>query len=165
MPKIASDYSKTIIYKLCCNDPNVEEMYIGHTTHFINRKNHHKSCCNNENDKNYNRYVYAFIRNHGGFENWNMIQIEQFPCNNKREAEAKEREWIEKLKPSLNTNNPYAMCVENPVQYKKEWYEEHKDEILEKSKENYEENKESKLEYQKQYTQQNKEKISEYKKI
>jgi len=34
MPIRATDYSKTIIYKLVCNDPNVMEMYVGHTTDF-----------------------------------------------------------------------------------------------------------------------------------
>ena len=90
-----------------------------------------------------------------------MIQIEEHNCNNKREAEAIEHYWIETLGAKLNSNKPYAMCKEEPQLYKKCWYEENKQEILEKAKENYEENKEQKLEYQKQYVEENKEKIIE----
>jgi len=43
MPKVPTDYSKTIIYKIVCNDLNVNECYIGHTTNFIKRKGQHKS--------------------------------------------------------------------------------------------------------------------------
>ena len=43
MPKVKADYSNTIIYKLCCNDPSITEIYIGHTTNFTQRKNRHKS--------------------------------------------------------------------------------------------------------------------------
>jgi vacuolar-type H+-ATPase subunit I/STV1 len=137
-------------------------MYIGHTTNFSNRKNSHKICCNDINNKNYNRYVYQFIRDNGGWDNWCMIQIEERNCKDKREAESVEHECIKKLSATLNTNKPYAMCKENPKLYKQDWYEENKEQILQKAKENYEENKEQKLEYQKQYAEENKEQIKGY---
>ena len=53
MPKIPIDYSKTIIYKIICNDdPNF--LYVGSTTNYVKRKQQHKSTCSNEKDKNYN---------------------------------------------------------------------------------------------------------------
>lgn len=162
MPKTQIDYSKTIIYKICCKDTNISDCYIGHTTNFTKRKNQHKCACSNINNDNYNTFVYKVIRNNGEWDNWNMIQLEEFSCNNKREAEAKEREWIEKLKPTLNKNMPYSLYAENPEKYKQEWYEEKKEVILEKAKEYYEENKEKKIEYQKQYAEENKDKIKEY---
>jgi len=60
MPKKAIDYSNTIIYKLCCKNPDVKEFYIGHTTNLLQRKYQHKTCCNNNSEKNksYNRKVY-----------------------------------------------------------------------------------------------------------
>jgi len=161
MPKNETDYSNTIIYKLCCNDITIKDIYIGHTTNFTKRKSHHKSSCFNNNDKKYNQYVYQFIRNNGGWENWSMIQIQEHNCKNKREAESIEHYWIEKNTAKLNTNNPYAMCKEEPQLYKQCWYEDKKEHILEKAKEHYEENKEQKIEYQKQYSKENKEKIAE----
>lgn len=159
MPKIPADYSKTVIYKLCCLDPSINEIYIGHTTNFTKRKNQHKISINNEKN---NFRVYTFIREHGGWENWKMIQIEEINCNNKREAEAVEHEWIEQLGATLNSVMPHAMCKEQPEIYKHNWYEEKKDYILEKAKDYYEENKEKKLEYQKEYAENNQEKIKEY---
>jgi hypothetical protein len=156
MPKTSTDYSHTIIYKICCKDISINDVYVGHTTNFIQRKNQHKTSCYNINNKKYNQYVYEFIRNNGGFENWSMIQIEEHNCKNKRDAEAIEHYWIETLNAKLNSNKPYAMCKEEPHLYKKNWYEEKKDYILEKAKENYEENKEQKLKYQKQYIEENK---------
>ena len=161
MPKVQADYSKTIIYKLCCDDTLITDIYIGHTTNFIQRKNQHKNCCNNIN---FNSYVYQFIREHGGWANWSMIQIEEQNCKNKREAESIEHYWTEQLHSTLNSNKPYAMCTEDPQLYKHCWYEEKKDYILEKAKDHYHDNKEQKLEYQKHYAEENKEKIADYQK-
>ena len=157
MPKVIADYSNTIIYKLCCNDPSITEIYIGHTTNFTQRKNRHKSCLNN----NFDTKVYNFIRNNGGWENWTMVQLEKHNCKNKREAESIEHTCIEKFSAMLNFSKPYAKCKEEPQIYKKDWYEKNKEQILEKTKINYEEHKEQKLEYQKQYAENNKDKMSD----
>lgn len=161
MEEKIADYSRTIIYKLCCKDPLITDIYVGHTKNFKQRKNTHKHYCYNENDIKYNQYVYKFIRDNGGWDNWSMIQIEERNCKDKREAESTEQYWIEQLGASLNTNKPYAMCKEDEKLYKKIWYEEKKDYVLEKAKQHYEENKETKLVYQKQYSQENKEAIAE----
>ena len=94
MPKLPTDYSKTIIYKLVKNDDydNVN-IYIGSTTDFIRRKNNHKSNCCSEKSKEYNEKKYQYIRNNGGWGEWNMIEIQKYTCNDKREAEAREEYW------------------------------------------------------------------------
>ena len=151
------DYSKTMIYKLCCNDPTIEEIYIGSTCNFSRRKAGHKSDCNNENIRNYNLKVYKFIRDNGGFENWNMIQIEAKSVANKLEKGSLEREWIEKLKPSLNSNIP--------TRTEKEYREDNKEKISENGKKYYENNKELIIEKTKEYREKNKEQIIEKDKI
>ena len=78
MPRIAIDYSNTIIYKLVCKDLNIKYLYVGSTTNFSNRKNSHKSYVVNEKRKNYNSKIYNFIRDNGGWENWDMILIENY---------------------------------------------------------------------------------------
>jgi hypothetical protein len=164
MPKTEMDYAKTVIYKLCCKNPLITDIYIGHTTNFIQRKKHHKNSYNNINNKEYNKYAYKFIRDNGGWDNWNMVQIEEFSCKNKREAEAKEHQWIVDLKASLNKYMPYAMYKETPQIYQHNWYEENKEQILERVKDNYYENKEHKIAYQKEYSQEHKEEIKDYNK-
>ena len=109
MPKEIIDYSKTIIYKIVCNDLNIKDVYVGHTTSFIKRKQQHKKCCLNKDNlphRNYNSKVYRFMRDHGGWENFSMIEIEKFPCNDKQEATKQERYWYETLNAQLNTRNP-----------------------------------------------------------
>ena len=36
------NYENSVIYKLCCTDPTVTEVYVGSTTNFRKRKNQHK---------------------------------------------------------------------------------------------------------------------------
>jgi len=152
MPK-NPDYSKGMIYKLCCKDPTIEEIYIGSTINKRNRKNQHKSACNNPNTKDYNCYKYQFIRDNGGFENFDMIVIEAFTCNSKNELECRERYWIETLKPELNKYIP----TRTQKEYRKEYYEENKEELNKKHKEYYEKNKEEISKRHKKWYEKNKE--------
>jgi hypothetical protein len=153
MPKIAMDYSRTIIYKIVCNDVNVKDLYVGSTTNFIQRKNQHKSNCNNITTKHYNYYVYDFIRNNGGWDNFNMVIIEKYPCNDRLEASQRERFWIETLNANLNKIIPLRTF--------KEYCEDNKSKIQEQTKNYYKTNKSKILEQIKIYRENNKSKIKE----
>ena len=124
MPKQNVDYSKTVIYKIVCNDLNVKDIYIGSTTDYTRRKSQHKNNSANVNEKKYNLKVYQFIRNNEGWDNWSMFEIEKYPCNDKREAELRERYYYELLNANLN--------VRNPSRSQKEYKEINKDKIKEK---------------------------------
>ena len=151
------NYSKSIIYKLCCRNPEIVDIYIGSTTNVTKRKQNHKSNCNNVKCNDYNIYVYRFIRANGGFENWDMVLIEEYKdCSNKLELHKRERYWLEKLQASLNTQIPNRKI--------KEYREKNKDKIKEKNKEYKEKNKDKILEYYKEYRETNKNKIKEKKK-
>ena len=126
MPRKAIDYSKNVIYKIVCNDLNITESYVGHTTDFTKRKSGHKYNCNNENCKEYYFNVYQFIRNNGGWDNWCMIEIEKYACGDNNEACSRERYWLEMLKATLNKNIPSRTH--------KEYYEDNKEEIKIKQK-------------------------------
>ena len=145
------DYSKGLIYKLCCKDPTITNIYIGSTTNMRTRKNRHKHSCNNPNSKEYNYKVYQMIRECGGFDNWNIILVEYVNATSKQELEKEERVVIELLKPTLN-------CV-IPTRTHKEYYEDHKEKILKYSNDFYHKNKN--LEDRRQKYNQNKEKILE----
>jgi hypothetical protein len=171
MPRNPINYSKTIIYKLCCNDINITEIYIGSTTDFKARKKHHKSNCNNEKCKIYNLKVYQYIRDNGGWDNWSMIMIEEYSCNSKLEAEKRERYYIEELKSTLNYNIPtqtkkeyYENNQDKLKEYKKEYYKNNQDKLKEYHKEYYENNQDKLKEYYKEYCENNQDKIKEYKK-
>ena len=121
------NYSQSIIYKICCRNPDIKEIYIGSTTNFYRRKQEHKSICNNSNIKNYNLNVYKFIRANGNWDNWDMIIIEKFECNDKLELHKQERYWLENLQASLNSQIPNRS--------KKEHYDNNKDKIKQKKNE------------------------------
>lgn len=95
------NYSQTYIYKLCCKDPSVSDFYIGSTCNLYRRKAQHKHDCIYPNKK-YNYPIYQFIREHGGWDNWTINVIEEVGCKNKIEKDRIEREWFERLKPTLN---------------------------------------------------------------
>lgn len=106
MPKKEIDYSNTIIYKISCKSPNISDVYVGHTTNFVQRKYAHKGCCMNKNSPSYGDKVYNIIRNNGGWDNWTMEIVSFFNCNNLYEAQQKEQEYYLLLNATLNSIDP-----------------------------------------------------------
>jgi hypothetical protein len=164
------DYVKTIIYKIYCKDEKIKECYVGHTTNFKQRKIEHKYACCNQNSKSHNSKVYAFIRNNGGFDNWDFVEIEKFPCKSKYEAHMRENYWYFNLKADLNTIAP-------SFDFEKEKIRENKKRVInqlnalfneierktERQKyleENAEQIKEHKKEVVKEYTKNNRDRIN-----
>jgi hypothetical protein len=113
MPRTAKDYSNVYFYKIVCNDLNVTDCYVGHTTHFVNRKRCHKNNSINPNNTGHNCRVYKTIRANGGFTNWSMLVVEQCYCVDSHDAYLKERGWIEKLKANLNSQTPGTAAVDS----------------------------------------------------
>jgi len=109
MPKHEIDYSNTIIYKITCNDSNISDLYVGHTTNFVQRKHAHKQSTINEKSPNYKCKLYEVIRKNGGWENWKMEIINFFNCKNHYEARKKEQEYFLSLNATLNSIEPYAI--------------------------------------------------------
>ena len=153
MPRIPINYQNTVIYKIVCNDLNMKELYVGHTTDFKRRKSEHKKVCVSENNKYYNLKIYRTIRENGGWDNWTMIEIEKYPCNDSKEATARERYWFEILQAKLNMMFPQRTM--------KEWYKSNQEKLLQNKKLYYEANKEKIKIRDKQYRENNREKISE----
>ena len=113
MPKTPIDYSKTQIYKWVCNDPDIISCYVGHTTNWVKRKAAHKLVCNDEKSNSHHFQIYQIMRTNGGIENWNMILVEDYPCDNSREAEKREQYWKDELKPDMNTIHAFIGLPKN----------------------------------------------------
>ena len=133
MPKKIMDYSKTVIYKIVCNDLNIKDLYVGHTINFISRKSYHKSACNDIHNNDHNMKVYQFIRDNGGWNNWSMIEIEKYPCNDGNEARKRERHYVELLGAQLNRVIPSRSRKESSDKY----YQDHREQLRIKSLEKY----------------------------
>jgi hypothetical protein len=173
MPRKPIDYSNTIIYKLGCKDPSITDIYIGHTTNFTNRKQCHKQSCNTENTRKHNYYVYQFIRENGGWNNWEMIQIERINCVDDIEARTHERRHLELLGATLNkvlptrTKKEYVENNKESIQkLKQDWYIKNKEITLSRAKTRYTQNLEYIKEYNKTYhsNEANKERVKQQRK-
>jgi hypothetical protein len=135
MPRLAMDYSKCVIYKIVCQDPEINECYVGHTTNFKSRKNQHKS-----NSKTSNFKLYQMIRDNGGWDNFTITPICEYPCENHIQACIKEEECRTELQASLNTHKCYVGLPQN--EYDKIYREENKEQIKDYHKEYRQKNKE-----------------------
>ena len=156
MPKLPIDHANTIIYKLVHKeDYDNANIYIGSTTDFIRRKNNHKNCCHNEKQKGHNDKKYQYIRDNGGWESFNMIEVEKFPCNDGNEARAREEYWRCLFNSQLNSIRAYR-TDEQKKEHTKLYYENNKEKKLEYQKAYYENNKENRIEYQRNYNKKNK---------
>lgn len=51
MPRVKINYDHTHFDKIVSKDVKFTDIYVGHTTHFTDRKSSHKTSCNNSNTK------------------------------------------------------------------------------------------------------------------
>ena len=140
MPRTPLNYDNVTFYKIVCKDLDIKDCYVGHTTHLTNRKNKHKTVCNDPNNKSYNITVYAFIRSEGGWDNWDVIPIDRCKCEDRLDVLKKERSYIETLNAKLNQNIPSRTMQE----YSKQYREIHQTKIRQQMKEYSEKNKDKK---------------------
>ncbi len=93
---------KIYFYKIyCLTDETI--FYIGSTNNLSRRKSHHKKNVKNKVGKLYWTSLYKFIRENGGWENFNMIAIKIDDYENKNLWLEEEQNIIEELRPPLNT--------------------------------------------------------------
>ena len=165
MPKIPIDYSKGLIYMIKHKDDvNNEYIYVGSTTNFIQRKYAHKTSCNNPKSKEYNFKEYIYIRENGGWNDFIMLLVEKFPCNDNNELRKREDDLMVEYTNRLNKNRASRSveewCEDNKEYFKevkRKYYENHKEHIK-KYRENH---KEHIKEVRQKWNEDNKETIKE----
>lgn len=120
MPKFAVDYTKSIIYKIEHNS-NPELIYIGATTDYDRRKYYHRNAAKNAGTKKHYKHtkLYDLIEKNGGWINFTMQPIKQFPCNTYYDLLAEENRLIRELKATLNEQN--AVRDDNYMKYHNEY--------------------------------------------
>ena len=163
MPRKPIDYSNTHFYKIVCKDTNIKSVYVGHTTDFVKRRYAHKNICYNENDRHYNIYLYKFIRENGGWDNWEMINIETRSCKDSLEAKTIEREFTEQLQASLNRVRAVETQEEKTARTK-QWNEANEEHRKEYHRQYQQDHKEALRSYGKQYRKDNQDEMKEYRK-
>ncbi|MEY3752076.1 MAG: Yellowstone Lake virophage 6, partial [Pseudomonadota bacterium] len=123
-----------IFYKFVCENPEIKSCYVGQTINFQQRKNSHKSRCHKNTSEHYNYKIYQKIRENGGWDKWNMIEINRQICLDKSDAGKIEQQYIEELQANMNMINAGSFNWD-------EWYLNNKERICENHKNNYKINK------------------------
>ena len=163
MPRTSIDYSLGLIYKIVCNDITITNIYVGSTTNFTQRKYQHKCGCNKMDLK-----IYQTINDNGGWNNWSMIEIEKYPCNDKRELESRERYWFELLNADLNSHTSFK-TEDEKKEYRKKWRENDKknnpEKIKEQDKIQHEKRKEINKKLYAIWWEKNKDKVNEKRRL
>jgi hypothetical protein len=172
-----------IFYKIIPKNNYINYCYVGHTTNIANRNRQHKKHVENDNYNKSHYKLYQTIRHNGGWDEWEMLEIEKLNSITKLEARIREQELIEQHNANLNTLNAY-ISEEQRKELKKQitnkyrqenkellkeqtkkYKEEHKEIITEQMKKYREENKEKIYEKTKEYRENNKEKYQEQQKV
>ena len=102
-----NDYKNSVIYRIYCKNPDITDCYIGSTKCFEDRFYTHKSACNTTHNKRHNLYLYQFIRDNNGWDNFDREILEYYPCKDEEELKQKEQEYINKYNPTLNIHNAF----------------------------------------------------------
>jgi hypothetical protein len=154
------DYSKTVIYKIYCKDASINNVYVGHTTNFNSRQSVHQSKSNT--DKGYGFKLYSIIKGNGGWDNYYMDIIEEYPCDDKIQAKQREQYWYQQLNANMNELLPYISAEDSKkkrINYQKKYFENNRDYYINYNKNYYAKFPEKKKEIALKYYNDNKEKI------
>ena len=89
------------VYSFQCKDKEVKEFYIGSTKEYSDRRSKHKYKYNN----NYTYPLYQFIRQNGGWDNWEMIVEVKTDDLSKDDRLILEQVYKDLLEPTLNSYN------------------------------------------------------------
>jgi len=136
-----NDYT---FYKIVnINDCNF--CYVGSTCNVKQRRNKHKIDCNNPKGLLYNNKLYTTIREHGGWDEFKMIEIEHREQLTLIQSRQIEEEHRKELKANLNM----IRCFQTKEEFKEmnklysnKWKQNNKEHISNYNKDYFEKNKE-----------------------
>ena len=100
------------LYTIKPINPDDTNLYIGSTVNFNRRKQQHKKAVTNKRGGTYYCILYRYIRKCGGWDNFIMEKILDYPCETKREGLLKEKEYIIKHEATLNSVMPVSDFTE-----------------------------------------------------
>ena len=145
-------------------DHDEEDIYIGSTTkqHLSQRMAAHSYQYKRWKNNKTNKIMSYDLFDKYGFENCQIILLENVNVNTKDELKAKEMHYIKLMKcvnKCIPTRDIKTWYLDNKTRIH-EYYNENKDNIMEKHKKYYHDNKEKIIEQQRQYKKDNKKKFN-----
>ncbi len=163
LSNLPSKYQRGKIYKIVCDI--CDEIYVGSTTEptLAKRLGNHRTDSRQEEKKS--KPLFQHVASHGGWANFRIVLVENFPCNSKDELCQREEFWRRELNAKLNAIKAYQteedrkeyMKMKN-FQYRQDhelelkeyglqYRREHADELNQKMRAYYQEHKEQFREY------------------
>ena len=97
--------SEASIYKLYSKDPEIKVIYLGCTKRPLTHIRTHYDTCHTSNTPRHHVYLYRFIREHGGWNDWTYEILETIMLTTIDQRKLK-RHYIKTLKATLNTYLP-----------------------------------------------------------
>ena len=170
------------MYKIVPKNKELNYCYIGHTNNFNERQVQHIKCATDINNSKHHQLVYQTIYKNGGWDAWEMIEIEKYKCSTKLKARMREQQLIIDHNANINTLNAFiteeerkkkkqeitnkykAEHVELIKEQQQKYKQDHKDIIKEQMRIYRQEHKAEIYEKKKAYVEANKEKTKEIKK-
>ena len=103
MTTFSKNYAKSVIYKIVRKDLTIKDIFVDSTSNLSAKITTHKHWARNPDHQLVSdRLMYSTVAAAGGFNNWECILIEAYPCSNPHELRARVRYWIEHLEANLN---------------------------------------------------------------
>lgn len=157
---MSSQIKKACVYKLVCKNPEIKDMYIGSTKNIHQRAYNHYLTSNNPTSKEYNKKSNVYIRENGGWDNFELIKLCDVEYTEIKELRKKEQEYIDTLKPTLNKSRAY-----NYDGYAQIYRDSRKEQKSESNRKYYLKNKQRLQDYKKIYRAKKKEELKKLKEI
>jgi|TARA_R110000851_G_scaffold216587_1_gene369547 Holliday junction resolvase-like predicted endonuclease len=146
------------VYEIKCKDSSIKDRYIGSSWDTDFREKQHKSMCNNINAHNYNTTIYKYIRENGGWDNFELVVIYTEECENLKERRILEQNFIDeyggiefllnemdavlsKVKEKERKDRWTKDNAERVKKTKSNWYQKNKELTKERSRQHYYKNK------------------------
>jgi len=162
MPRPAiNDY---IIYKIINVNNDIDLSYIGSTANLKLRTLDHKNSSKNPLSTKYNQKKYQIIREHGGWDEFKIVVLEEIQQITKRQAEQIEEKYRIEMKANMNDKSCYKSNeerLENQRIKSNIYYKNNKEKCNKVNKLYYENNKEKCDKVSKVWRENNREKCQE----
>jgi len=120
-------YSNMCIYQIVCKDPKITDCFVGHTNDIKSRNETISKECSNMKCSSYNTPINQFLRNNGGWDNFNIEVLQYVSCSTLFEVLQIKQNNIKACNANLNTIVPSRT--------KKEWHVDHLAQVTEYQKE------------------------------
>jgi len=156
MPRPAiNDYT---FYKIVNVNGDCELCYVGSSCNMKHRRYKHERSCNNPNTKEYNFKVYKTIREHGGWNEFKIVELGTAEQLKVAEALVIEETYRIELKANMNSQR-CSITKDERKEYEKQYEIDNAEHIRERKKQYRSDNAEKLKENRKQYWINNADKI------